>query len=422
MNAIDQVKRVNAGEMQVETRVRALLERIDDVDQDIDAWAYLDRDAALAQARALDNGPALPLRGLVFAAKDNIDTHDMPTGYGSRVHHGKMPPRDAACIASLRLKGALLLGKTISTEFAHVFPGATRNPHNKDHTPGGSSSGSAAAVASGMVDMALGTQTTGSVIRPAAYCGTVGYKPTYGEINLSGVLANSPSFDTIGMMTHSVEDIGLLHGHWLQIPDENLIAPAIESLRVGVFRTPYWDDADADAQATLEQAAIDLSRVGASVSDFDDLGALTDLPAISQRVSGFEFAQTMAHERLYALDDLSDDLRDGRMRTGFETGHSQYVADKQQLERARVIMDTAFDNIDVVICLPAPGAAPVGLRRTGSPIFNMPWTSLHAPAITLPLFTADNGLPMGLQICSKRYNDRQLMSSALAIQHSLDNP
>jgi amidase len=377
------------------------------------AWIHLDRDGARARARTLDAAPAAgPLHGIPFGIKDNIDTCDMPTGYGSAIHAGFRPARDASCVAAMRLAGANPLGKTVSTEFAHRAPGATRNPHDPTHTPGGSSSGSVAAVACGMVPIAFGSQTTGSVIRPAAYCGVVGFKPTYGQFNPSGMLANTPSFDTLGVMARAVEDIALVRRALL---DGSLpaFAPAPPAgVRVGVCRTPWWDQASADAHTLLEDGAAALARAGAVVSDFADNGAFDGLEQANLAVSGYEFARTLAHERLHAFDRLSAVLRDGRMADGLRGTYADYVAALQRLERARLQLDQAFDAVDFVLTLPAPGAAPAGLAATGSAIFNMPWTSLHTPAITLPVARDRHGLPLGLQLVAKRYRDDPLLALA----------
>ena len=389
------------------------LEIIAQREPDVLAWVHLDRDGARARARALDAAPpAGPLHGIPFGIKDNIDTHDMPTGYGSAIHAGHRPARDASCVASMRLAGANPLGKTVSTEFAHRAPGATRNPHAAAHTPGGSSSGSAAAVACGMVPIAFGSQTTGSVIRPAAYCGVVGYKPTYGQFNPSGMLANTPAFDTLGVMTRAVEDIALVRRALLDDSLPALKPAALAGVRVAVCRTPWWDQASADAHAVLEQAAAALERAGVVIGDFADNGAFDALEQANLVISGYEFARTLSHERLFAFDRLSAVLREGRMADGLRETHAAYVTALRRLEHARVQLDEAFDAVDFVLTLPAPGAAPAGLASTGSAIFNMPWTSLHTPAITLPVARDGRGLPLGVQLVAKRYRDGPLLDFA----------
>lgn len=416
MSVRQQLRGVAQGEFGVRDLVRGMLDRIAARDDTVRAWAFLEPEKALARAQELDSSGTGTLRGLVFAAKDNFDTHDMPTAYGSTVHAGGRPMRDASCVALLRLSGALLLGKTVSTEFAHVHPGPTRNPWDPEHTPGGSSSGSAAAVASHMVPFAFGSQTTGSVIRPAAYCGVMGFKPTYGEVNVSGMLANSPSFDTVGMFARAVDDLVLVRGALLGDDLDPVQAPLIRGLRIGLCRTPHWDEADEEARTLTEDAALALERAGATLCDFDGGSALDDLKALHGCASGYEFARTLAHERLHAMDTLSADLREGRMNDGLRCDYSAYAGAQAALEKARAVMQREMEAVDVVIGLPAPGPAPAGLRNTGPATFNLPWTALHMPVVTLPLFRAASGLPVGLQICAQRRRDRHLLACATAIE------
>ena len=394
-----------------------LLEHIANVDETVAAWIHLNADTARASARALDaaSGGAGVLHGVPIGFKDNIDTFDMPTGYGSPIYVGQTPMRDAACVAQMRIAGGIALGKTVSTEFAHRHPGATANPWNPAHTPGGSSSGSAAAVGAGMVPIALGTQTTGSVIRPAAYCGVIGYKPTYGDINVAGVLPNTPSFDTIGIMARCIDDLLLARTALLDASIESLAPPDVTSLTVGICRTPFWDNASADMQSLVIEAARQLERAGATVFDFDEAEAFDGLQAANLAVSGYEFARTLAHERLHAYDQLSPILRDGRMADGLRDKYADYVAGQRTLASARTQLDTAFANVDFVLTPAAPGAALKGLDFTGSADFNMPWTSLHTPALTLPVRRDGAGLPLGLQIAGARYDDAKLLAAARTV-------
>ena len=394
---------------------------IDTREPEVRAWVCVDREAARLRARELDNSAASAgvLHGVPFGLKDNIDTCDMPTEQGSAIHIGNRPGRDATCAAGLRLAGGIALGKTVCTEFAHRAPGATSNPWNPAHTPGGSSSGSAAAVACGMVPIALGTQTTGSVIRPAAYCGVLGYKPTYAEFNISGVMANSPSFDTLGVMARCVEDLVLVRRALLDASIPALVSAPIKGARVGICRSPFWDQADSAMQAMVEDAASSLARAGASVVDFDGGGAFDDLQQATVHISGYEFARTLNHERRVAYDQLSSDLRDGRMADGLRIDYATYVAAQQRRRDARAQMDAALADVDFVITPAAPGAAPQGLAATGSATFNMVWTTLHTPAVTLPVSTDANGLPLGLQLASARHSDDRLLCFADSVLKEL---
>ncbi|MFT5445098.1 MAG: Asp-tRNA(Asn)/Glu-tRNA(Gln) amidotransferase A subunit family amidase [Gammaproteobacteria bacterium] len=397
---------------------------IDEREHEVHAWTVVDREAALEQAQQLAGAspPQGLMYGVPFGIKDNIDTADLPTEYGSSIHTAHQPGRDATCVAGLRLAGGIAMGKTVCTEFAHRAPRATRNPWNVAHTPGGSSSGSAAAVACGMVPVALGTQTTGSVIRPATYCGVIGYKPTWGEFNISGVLANSPSFDTLGVMARSVEDIVLVRRALLDESIPTLAATPVAGARIGIYRTPFWDQADETTQSLLADASTSLQKAGATIVDFDanDGDALDALDQASVEVSGYEFARTLAHERRVAYDALSDALRDGRMADGLNCDYKEYVAALQKIERARARMDDALSAVDFIITPAAQGAAPkVHAGSTGSAVFNMAWTTLHTPALTLPIASDGQGLPLGLQLVSRRHSDDRLLSFADSVLNHL---
>lgn len=390
---------------------------IDDCEDEVRAWAFVDREAARTRARELDNGAASRdlLHGVPFGLKDNIDTGDMPTAQGTPIHAHNKPGRDAACTAGLRLAGGIAVGKTICTEFAHRAPGATRNPWDATHTPGGSSSGSAAAVACGMVPIAMGTQTTGSVIRPAAYCGVLGYKPTYGEFNISGVMANTPSFDTLGVMARCVEDLVLVRRALLDDSIPALMEAPLADARIGICRSPFWAQADVATQTLIEDASSSLVRAGARVVDLEVPEAFEGLERASVNISGYEFARTLAHERRVAYEQLSAVLRDGRMADGLRCDYASYVDALHRLHDARRRMDEALSDVDFLITPAAPGAAPAGLESTGTAVFNMAWTSLHTPAITLPVARTEQGLPLGLQLVAKRHADDRLLGFANSV-------
>ncbi|MBT4355475.1 MAG: hypothetical protein HOD13_13030 [Rhodospirillaceae bacterium] len=308
------------------------------------------------------------------------------------------------------------LGKTVCTEFAHRAPGKTANPWNLDHTPGGSSSGSAAAVASGMVPIAIGTQTTGSVIRPAAYCGVIGYKPTYGDFNVSGVLANTPSFDTLGFFSKEIEDMVLIRKALLDNSIPLLANVGLRNVKIGVATEPYWSTECDLNMSLIEQVEKLLSRAGAQIRKFDGTEAFKNLEQIGTNVSGYEFARTLSHERRCFYDQLSPILRDGRMADGFKIDYSEYIQSVQTMERSRLVLDGAMSEVDFVICPSAPSAASAGLHETGSASFNMAWTWLHTPVVTLPIaLDTQTGLPLGLQMVGKRHQDDKLLAHAGAV-------
>ena len=396
---------------------------IDLYEKHMGAWAFINTDSARELARELDDKkPSRTLFGIPFGIKDNIDTFDMPTEYGTDIYLGYRPGRDAACVAGMRASNGMALGKTICTEFAHRHPGKTANPWNIEHTPGGSSSGSAAAVASGMVPIAIGTQTTGSVIRPAAYCGVIGYKPSYGDFNISGVLANTPSFDTLGFFANCIDDLVLVRKALLDESIPEIKKLSLKGARVAIATKPYWEEACASSQQMIEEAARVLEDAGAEVFAMDDQGIFENLREWNIEISGYEFARTLAHEHRLAFRKLSEILRDGRMADGFRVAFSSYQAAKKKLELLRIKFDEVMNGVDFVICPSAQSAAPKGLDSTGSADFNMAWTSLHCPVISLPVaLEKDTGLPLGLQVVGTRYNDDRLIKFARAVFKCLTN-
>ena len=396
---------------------------IDLYEKHVGAWASINIDSARELARELDDkNPSRALFGIPFGIKDNIDAFDMPTEYGTDIYSGYRPSRDAACVAGMRASNGIALGKTICTEFAHRHPGKTANPWNIEHTPGGSSSGSAAAVASGMVPIAIGTQTTGSVIRPAAYCGVIGYKPSYGDFNISGVLANTPSFDTLGFFANCVDDLVLVRKALLDESIPEIKKLSLNGARVAIATKPYWEEACASSQQMIEEAASVLEDAGAKVFALDDQGVFENLSEWNIEISGYEFARTLAHERRLAFHKLSEILRNGRMADGFRVAFSSYQAAKKNLELLRIKFDEVLKGVDFVICPSAQSAASKGLESTGSADFNMAWTSLHCPVISLPVAQEkDTALPLGLQVVGTRYSDDRLIKFAKAVFRCLTN-
>ncbi len=389
------------------------LERIAEREEPIGAWEFFDAASARRQARAIDAAthPGR-LAGIPVGIKDIIDTGDMPTAYGSPIYAGHQPAWDAACVALLRAAGAVIPGKTVTTEFAYFSPGKTRNPRAPEYTPGGSSSGSAAAVADGMVPVALGTQTAASVIRPAAFCGIVGYKATYGSFSLAGVKAFSPSLDTLGILARSVDDVALVRQALLDA-DEALLE--IGPPRFGLCRTAHWSAADASTQRTVEQTAEQLKAMGASIVVRDWPAAFADLTEAQKAIMAFEAARSYAHERLVHSGRLSAKLTE-LLALGLACPLSRYREALGIAEKCRSELVRFFDGIDAVICPSAPGEAPKGLAGTGDPIFSRAWTLLHVPSVTLPLATGDNGLPVGVQLVADRHRDGRLLALAAWIE------
>ena len=412
-------REIVAGRLSAEELVAACLGRIAAREATVGAWHYLDRDAALAAARQCDASPPQgPLHGVPIAVKDLIDTVDLPTGYGSAIYQGHRPAADAACVALARAAGAIVIGKTVTTEFACFTPGKTANPHNPAHTPGGSSSGSAAAVADGMVPLAFGTQTAGSIIRPASFCGVVGFKPSFGVIPRAGVKMLADNLDTIGTMARDVADAAFFAGIIGGRPALRDVAMPEAPPRFGIYRTPMWEEAEPSTVAALDYAAAALERAGAGLAKTEVPAEHRGLTAAQDRVMGFELARNLAHERLRHAAELSPRL--GQMLdAGMAVGADAYDSALAETAAARAGLDAFFGPCDVLLTPAAPGAAPHGLGYTGNPVFNRMWTLLGVPCVTLPALWGDTGLPTGIQLVGRIGQDVRLMAAALFVERAL---
>ena len=419
LTATEIVAAINAGQATCEAVVRACLEHIEAREPAVQAWQYLNRDQAIAQAVALDkSGRRGPLIGVPFGIKDIIDTADMPTEYGSPIYKGNQPKNEAACVALGRKAGGVLMGKTVTTEFANRHPGKTMNPFDPARTPGGSSSGSAAAVGDNMVPLAIGTQTTGSTIRPASFCGAFGYRPTWGDLRCTGVREAAGSLDTLGLLARSIDDIALYRDVLLgEAP-----APVPEhtgALRVGFCRTHVWPEVEAHTQESLEDAARRLARAGIAVSD-------VDLPADFERlidthlaISSYEFARNFTHEIEHHWNEISVTLRENRLKSGLACSFERYRDARAFAAQCRRAFAPVIDNYDVLLTASAAGEAPVGLAKTGNANHCLIWTTLHVPSVTMPLFKGPHGLPVGAQLIGKADNDRALLAAARRIYQML---
>jgi amidase len=410
---------VNRGELSCEAVARACLDRIAARETDVQAWAHCDPDRVIAGARDLDRqGASGPLAGVPFGVKDIVDTADMPTEWGTPIHRGRQPERDAACVALSRKAGGLLLGKTVTTEFANHHPGPTRNPRDLTRTPGGSSSGSAAAVADFMVPIAIGSQTTGSTTRPASFCGVIGYRPTYGDLRLHGVMEASASVDTLGILARSVEDVALYRDVMLGVPPVPVAAPA-QPLRIGFCRAHNWDALDSSTRNHLEEAAKTLARAGAHVSDVQMPPEFAHLDEAHRWITSFEFARTFTWEIEHHWSEISEKLRSGRIADGLACSLETYMQMKALAQHCRAALDPVIADYDVLLTAAAFGEAPVGWNAfVGAPVFMM-WTVLHVPSITLPVFQGPNGMPIGAQLIARRQEDRALFAGARWVQQQL---
>jgi Asp-tRNA(Asn)/Glu-tRNA(Gln) amidotransferase A subunit family amidase len=392
--------------------VRACLDRVHAREHEVHAWAHIDPETALDAARAFDeNGKRGPLAGVPFGVKDIVDTFDMPTEWGTPIYKGRQPERDAACVALSRKAGGVLLGKTVTTEFANLHPGPTRNPHDLTRTPAGSSSGSAAAVADFMVPIAIGTQTTGSTIRPASFCGVFGYRPTWGEHRMHGVMEASGSLDTLGILARSVADIALYRDVLLGIPPQPMLTLP-RPPHIALCKSHIWDQFEPTTRTLIEDAAARLGRAGAKISEFAMPGDFARLNDAHRSISSFEFARTFTFEIENHWDEISDTLRGGRLHDGINGSFERYVEAKRIAEECRARLDAMWGDIDVLLTPAAFGEAPVGLPAfAGVPLFQI-WTTLHVPVLSIPVFKGPAGLPIGAQFIARRHDDRRLFACA----------
>jgi Asp-tRNA(Asn)/Glu-tRNA(Gln) amidotransferase A subunit family amidase len=411
-------REIAARRLAAEDYAAAWLERVDAQEATVGAWQYLDREQALAAARQRDHeGSGGPLHGIAIAVKDLIDTADMPTGYGSPIYEGHRPAADASCVALARAAGAVVLGKTVSTEFAAFFPGKTANPHNPVHTPGGSSSGSAAAVAAGMAPLAFGTQTAGSIIRPAAYCGVVGYKPSFGLVARAGVKALADSLDTVGCMARTVEDAAFFIGVLTDRRDLREVSAPLPP-RFGLCRTPMWDEAEPATIAAFDRARAALLAAGARIDDIAVPDEHRSLAGAQDKIMRFEMARSLAWERVERSSMISPVLAQ-MLDFGMTIAAGEYDAARAAVAVARARLDHFFGDCAAIIVPAAPGEAPEGLGSTGSPIFNRMWTTLGVPCVTIPAGHGGKGLPVGIQLVGRIGEDARLMEAALVAERAL---
>ena len=427
LGAVEAAEKIRLGQISSEQLVSVCLEQIERLEEAVQAWAHLDPDYALDQAREADKvlqqGRFLgPLHGVPVGIKDIIDTRDFPTEDGTVLHAGRRPQSDATLVTRLKEAGAVIIGKTVTTELAVFSPGKTRNPHNLDHTPGGSSSGSAAAVACGMIPVAVGTQTNGSMIRPASFCGVSGYKPTFGHISRHLVLPQSRPLDQVGVFGRSLEDVSLiaeaLVGYDANDPDSVMQArpelmmiqaedPPVEP-RLAFVKTPVWEQADSFTRAAFEEL---VDELGESASEIPLPDMFDGAHEQHRQIMEADLACSFAAEYRDGSAQLSDTLKEM-----IERGQKVLAVDYNNAVAARDIYYSAFDKVfewhDAILTPATVGEAPFGLESTGSPMFCTIWTLCGMPAITLPLLQGEKGLPLGIQLVGSRGDDARLLRTA----------
>ena len=427
LSALEIREHLLSGQETVEEFTAKLGRFADAADQAVKAFAHRDDRVVALQADHLQRDRAAghlpgPLYGVPVGIKDIIDTTDFPTEYGSPIHAGRYSVGDATVVSRLRATGAVIFGKTVTTEFATSQPGATRNPHNVDHTPGGSSSGSAAAVAAGLVPVALGTQTNGSVIRPASFCGVYAFKPSRGLLPRTGVLDQSPSLDEIGVFARNLEDIAkvteIMSGDDGQDPasarqsprllyDVAISEPPLRP-KFCFVKTPWWDDVEPEAREAYE----------AFVDHLGDCVEYVQLPDIVKRtaqwlstVNDVELGMCLQQEWNHSQKLLSETLR-ARVEKSLAISGTDYLIAKGRMIHVMGAFDEYFASYDAILCPAALGTAPHGLASTGNPIMQTAWSFAGLPSVNLPLLNLSNGLPLGVQAVGSYRNDGRLLRSS----------
>ena len=408
---------ITRGRMSALDAVEACLERIAAREGVVQAFALIDAEGVRETARRLKaSGDRGALHGVPIGFKDIIATAGMPTEYNSPIYRGHVPGQDASVVALSRAAGGIVLGKTVTCEFANRAPGPTTNPHDARRTPGGSSSGSAAAVAAGMVPLALGTQTSGSVIRPASFCGVHGFKGSWGEISYAGAKLTSGTLDTIGIYARCLDDIALYRAVLTDTRPVRLQPGLQPAPRIGVWHSSCAGLAGPGCIEAVEAMAEAAGQAGASVGVLELPPSFGRLNEAVRWISAYEGARSLAWEKCFHRDALSPDLRLGRIADGEACSPEAYRAWSRLAERCRIEFDDVFDDYDVVLTPASPGEAPVGLAYTGSAVFNAPFTALHAPCVCLPGNVGPAGMPIGVQLVGKRGDDARLLDVAAWIE------
>ena len=427
LSAAEAIQKIRDGEITSEELVQACLDRIDQADGEIEAWTHLNPDYALDQARLLDSqraagGPVGPLHGIPVGIKDIFDTDAFPTENGTALDSGRQPLNNCRVVTLLEEAGAVIMGKTVTTELAVFGPSKTKNPHNPNHTPGGSSSGSAAAVAAHMVPLAVGSQTNGSTIRPASFCGVVGFKPSHGLIPRTGILAQSHWLDTVGVFARSVEDAAMIvevlvaYDPGDQDTQARAGPPLLETATdeppmppmLAFAKTAVWDQADKETRDAFDELK---ELLGEECGDLDLPEPFEHAVEWHRNIMNADLAKSFAGYYEHGKDKLTDILK-GMIEDGQKVTAVDYNKAVDWRESLNDGLGGVFDRYDAIITPATVGEAPAGLDTTGSPVFNTLWTLCGTPAITLPLMEGPNGLPVGVQVVGRRDDDARLLRTA----------
>ncbi|MBC00688.1 MAG: amidase [Rhodobacteraceae bacterium] len=406
LSALDIARRLDAGTLSIDALYDEIAATIASREPEIRAFVSVDVEAARAAARSAYG----PLAGMPMGVKDNIETGDRATAYGSPIHDGYRPAVDAAVVALARRAGAAVLGKTVTTEFAFFSPGPTRNPHDLEHTPGGSSSGSAAGVAAGFFPLALGTQTGGSVVRPAAFCGIAGFKPSFGRLPAVGVKIFSWSLDTVGVFAKSIADVAFGAGA-LADRDWRVDGEVPTPPRLGFIEPQPWAQADEEMTIALERVRITAERAGAAVTSISLPPVFREAFAAHKTIQDYEATRALAAEVDLAPEKLSPVLRE-TLEEGAAISSGAYDDAQRTADQARRAFADIQSKVDVLVTPSAPGMAPIGLASTGSSVFNRVWTLMGAPAANVPGLRSAAGLPLGVQTIGAYGDDRKTLKAA----------
>lgn len=410
---------IRASTLSCEELMSACLERIAQREPQVGAWQHLDGTRALEQARLADKqAPAGPLHGIPLGIKDIMDTVDMPTTLGSPIYAKRQPSWDAACVAALRAAGGIVLGKTVTTEFAYFQPGKTRNPHNLQHTPGGSSSGSAAAVADNMVPVALGSQTAASVTRPAAFCGVYGYKASHGEFSLSGIRPFAESLDSLGLLARSVDDIALLRSVLLGRSPAST-GPLATPPRLAVCRTAQWSQAEPQSQQAVARLAQACRKAGARVTELELPAQFEGLIDAQKTIMAYEAAHNYVFETSRCPDQLSAAFL-ALTETGRGVSRDDYASAKREVAQAKSVLRNLAADLDAWISPAALGEAPLAASGTGDPVMSRMWTALQGPSLCVPVGRGAKGLPLAAQLLALPGHDDRLLRAGQWVGTALE--
>ena len=412
-------RRIRAGQLSAEATMQSCLERIGEREAEVGAFVSIDEAAALQAACAADqinNGG--PLHGVPIGVKDIIDTEQFSTAWGTPFYRQHRPRRNASCVELFLRAGAIVVGKTVTTEFAYFKPGKTANPHNLKHTPGGSSSGSAAAVADFMLPFAFGSQTAASLIRPAAFCGIPGYKASHGSFDLQGVMGLCPSLDTLGFLAREMEDFEL--ARTVLCGSQPAPEPDFETtpLRVSLLRGPHWAEGSLEMRDVCQRALSRLADAGAQTGELACPEIFKVLTESQKTVMAYEVARARIFEYSHYREQISAAFID-LMETGMKVTRNAYEEACHTRNRAARVLQNLFLDTDVILAPAAPGEAPAGLQATGDPLFSRSWNLLQVPSISIPFDRGPRGLPLSIQLIGPMDADDRMLASAKWVQRQL---